>query len=116
MAEGRVQGGGLVARLEGLDERDAAAALRGADIEVERQLLPPPGPGEVYWADLIGCEVLNASGERLGTVQSLFENAGQDVMVVAGERERLIPFVAPQIVRQVDVSGRRVVVDWERDY
>lgn len=116
LAEGRHHGDSMVARLEGLDDRDAAMRLRGEAIEVARERLPDPGPGMHYWADLIGFEVVSEGGAVLGTVESVFENGAQDVMVVQGERERLIPFVAGPIVKQVDAQGRRIVVDWEPGY
>lgn len=116
VAEGRMHGASLVARLDGLDDRDAAMKLRGAEIEVERAELPPAGPGEIYWADLIGCEVVSSSGVLLGTVRSLYENGAQDVLVVQNERQRLIPFVMGPIVQSVDLAARKVVVDWQPDY
>lgn len=116
LVEGRHHGDGVVARLQGLDDRDAAMRLRGEAIEVAREQLPDPGPGTYYWADLVGCEVVNEGGAVLGTVESVFENGAQDVMVVRGERERLIPFVFGPIVKQVDAPGRRIVVDWEPDF
>lgn len=116
VAEGRMHGVSLVARLEGLDDRDAAMKLRGAEIEVERAELPPAKPGEIYWADLIGCEVLSESGVSLGTVRSLYENGAQDVLVVQNERQRLIPFVTGPIVQVVDLAARKIVVDWQPEY
>ncbi|MCI0750172.1 MAG: ribosome maturation factor RimM [Nevskiales bacterium] len=116
VAEGRLHGHSLVARLEGLEGREAAAALMQAAIEVERSELPPAGPDRYYWADLIGCQVVNESGTVLGTVQSLVENGAQDVMVVRGDRERLIPFVAGPIVKSVRLEQRTIAVDWEPEY
>ncbi|MBI3171480.1 MAG: ribosome maturation factor RimM [Hydrocarboniphaga effusa] len=116
VAEGRTHGASLVARLEGLQDRDAAMKLRGAEIEVERAELPPAKPGEIYWADLIGCEVVSGSGVLLGTVRSLYGNGAQDVLVVQGERQRLIPFVSGPIVQTVDLAARKIVVDWQPEY
>lgn len=116
VVESRMHGSSLVARLEGLDDRDAAMKLRGAEIEVERSELPAANPGEVYWADLIGCEVLSESGISLGTVSGLYGNGAQDVLVVQGNRERLIPFVSGPIVQTVDLAARKIVVDWQPEY
>ena len=116
VADGRLHGQSLVARLDGLQDRDEAMKLRGAEIEVERAELPPAKPGEIYWADLIGCEVVSGSDVALGTVRSLYENGAQDVLVVEGERQRLIPFVMGPIVQSVDLAAKRIVVDWEPDY
>ena len=115
VGEGRIHGEAVVARLEGLDDRDAAMALQGASIEVERSELPKAKRGEFYWADVLGGDVVSTSGALLGTLDSLTSNGAQDVMVVAGERERLIP-VVPEIVRSVDVKARRIVVEWEPEY
>lgn len=116
LVEGHSHGNTVVARLQGLDDRDVALALRGKEIEVERAELPRVAPGEFYLADLVGCEVVNVSGAALGTVQSLIENGSQDVLVVQGERERWIPFVMGPIVKNVDLAARTILLDWELDY
>jgi len=113
VVEGRSQGGGVVAALAGLEDRDAAAALRGAAIEVPRSALPQPKRGEFYWADVLGSEVLSTAGAKLGTLSSVTSNGAQDVMVVTGERERLIPFVVGPIVKSVDPAAMQIVVEWD---
>lgn len=113
--DGQLQGRGVVARLKGVLDRAAAEALRGQSIEVDRAAMPEANPGEYYWMDLVGCAVRNPAGAELGQVESLFSNGAQDVMVIRGERERLVPFV-PAIVQSVDLAHKRIVVDWELDY
>lgn len=115
-ASGREQGKGIVARLPGSDDRDQAEALRGAEILVPRSALPEAAPGEYYWIDLEGLAVLNREGVELGHVSHLFETAANDVMVVRGERERLIPFIVGRFVESVDLDARRIVVDWDPDF
>jgi 16S rRNA processing protein RimM len=115
LAEGRVQGPGIVARLEGCGDRGQAQLLVGATVAVRREQLPKPGPGEYYWSELEGLKVVNLRGETLGVVSHLFETGANDVMVVAGEREHLIPFTR-DAVREVDLAARIVRVDWERDF
>ncbi|MEW5943009.1 MAG: ribosome maturation factor RimM [Pseudomonadota bacterium] len=105
----------LAAHLEGCNDRDAAAALRGALIAVPREALPPAEADEYYWNDLIGLRVVNAQGQDLGEVAKLLETGANDVLVVQGERERLIPFVAGTIL-EVDVDSGRIRVDWGADY
>ena len=109
--------GSVLARIAGIDDRTAAEALRGAEVSVRREQLPAAGPGEYYWADLIGLAVRNLEGVALGTVSGLIAAPAHDVMCVAkGEGpERLIPFVEP-IVRGVDLAGRTITVDWQEDY
>lgn len=113
---GQSQGKGVIAKLEGVDDRDAAAALMGADIAIWREQLPPPREGEIYWADLEGLEVETVEGEVLGRVSHLLETGANDVLVVRGERERLIPFVREQVVREIDLQGGRLVVDWDPEF
>jgi 16S rRNA processing protein RimM len=118
--EADVYGDGLVVRFEGIDTPEAARALRGSEVAVLRGELPPPEEGEVYWIDLIGCEVVNREGVSLGHVANLMETGANDVLVVVagdgGQRvERLLPYVA-QVVEQVDVPGRSIRVDWGEDY
>jgi len=105
----------LVAKLVGVDDRDAAYALRGQEISVERRHLPPPADDEFYWSDLIGLKAVNRQGIELGRVDSLMESGAHDLLVIKGKREYLIPFVA-QFVGKVDVAGGQVEVDWGEDY
>ena len=116
VVEGHAQGGSVVASLEGLTDRDAAAALNGATIAVERSALPKPKRGEFYWTDVLGGEVISTTGAKLGTLQGVTSNGAQDVMVVMGERERLIPAVSGAIVKTVDRETREIVVEWEPEY
>lgn len=122
LIEGRAQGRGLVAHVcdaagEPLVDRERAAALVGADIRVERALLPPAAEGSYYWADLIGLAVESLGGAALGTVTGITDNGAQDVLVIQdGTQQRLIPFVRGPIVQTVDLAERRIVVDWEADY
>jgi len=105
----------LVAKLAGVDDRDAAYALRGQEISVERNALVPPEENEFYWSDLVGLTAVNRDGVELGKVASLMETGAQDVLVIKGTREHLIPFIA-QFVGKVDVAGGRIEVDWGEDY
>jgi len=108
-------GKALVAKLAGIDDRDMAYALRGQEISVAKRALPPPGENEFYWSDLIGLKVINREGIELGTVDSLMESGANDLLVVKGTREHLIPFVAA-FVGKVDVAGGTIEVDWGEDY
>jgi 16S rRNA processing protein RimM len=113
--EVKVHGDHLVAKLEGVIDRDQAFKLKGKTIAVPRDELPEPEEGEYYWSDLVGLEVENLQGEKFGRIDSLFETGANDVMVVKGEQERLIPFIA-QVVQEVDIAGKRMVVDWDADF
>jgi 16S rRNA processing protein RimM len=113
--EARVHGAVVVAKFAGIDDRDQALALRGQRIAVARSEFPPAAPGEHYWADLVGLQVVNAAGEVLGRVVQLFETGANDVMVVEGERERLLPFIET-VVLEVDPAQGCIRVDWGADY
>ena len=110
-ASGR-SGGALTVKLAGVEDRDQAQALRGAEICVPRSELPPRDDRDFYRADLIGCEVVNLEGTGLGRVQNFMETPAQVLMVVRGAKDVLIPAV-PQYLRRVDLQARRVVVDWD---
>ena len=114
--EGRIHGKGIVAKLVGVNDRDAAIALMGSEISVERSALPKPKRGEIYWIDLIGCAVVSSSGAELGVIAEVTSNGAQDVMVLKGDTERLVPWVAGPIVKSVDLKARRVVVEWEAQW
>jgi 16S rRNA processing protein RimM len=116
LAEGRRHGGGLVGRFDGVTDRDAAAMLVGAEIAVDRQRLPEPPEGEYYWADLVGLEVVTADGVELGRVEQMMATGANDVMVVVGDRQRLVPFLPGRFVNDVDLAGGRVIVDWDPDF
>jgi 16S rRNA processing protein RimM len=113
--EASVHGEFIVAKLAGCDDRDAAFALRGQEIAVDREELPDTGEGEYYWEDLIGLTVVNREGVELGKVSSLMETGAHDVLVVKGEKEILIPFVEVYVLN-VDLAQGRIEVDWGLDY
>jgi 16S rRNA processing protein RimM len=115
-ARGRSTAKGVVASLPGIADRDAAEALGGAEIWVERAQLPPPGPGEYYWVDLEGLSVVNLEGVVLGTVSHLLNTGANDILSVAGDRERLVPFIEPDFVKSVDFATRTITVDWDADF
>ncbi len=114
--DGRLHGKGVVARIEGCDDRDQAALLVDQEIAVTRDRLPPPRSDEFYWVDLEGLQVVTLAGQVLGTVSHLFSTGANDVMVVVGERERLIPFTWDTAIRSVDFESRLIQVDWDPDF
>jgi 16S rRNA processing protein RimM len=116
IVEARRQGEALVARFDGCTDRDQAAVLVGAELAVSRDRFPEPAEGEYYWADLVGLEVVTTGGEVLGRVDRMMATGANDVMVVEGERERLLPFLPGRYVLEVDLAGGRIVVDWDPDF
>lgn len=119
-ARGRETAKGLVATLPGVEDRDAADALRGTEVWVPRSALPPPAEGEYYWVDLEGLRVVNLEGADLGTVSHLVATGANDVLVAQGgapdSRERMIPFLQPDYIRSVDFDAGVVTVDWDADF
>lgn len=119
-AAGKVHSGSVLAQLDGVTTREAAMALRGAQVGVPRSALAALAPGEVYWADLVGLEVVNREGVALGRVVAVQEYGAHPVLRVApaaGEAraERLIPFVQAH-VDDIDLPAGRIEVDWQPDY
>jgi len=114
--EGRLQAKAVVARLADCSDRNQAAALLGAEIAVRRDQLPEAGEDEYYWSDLEGLRVRTAQAVDLGVVDHLFETGANDVLVVHGDRERLIPYLWGRVVRSVDLREREMVVDWDPDF
>jgi len=113
--EAKVHGDHIVACLHGIDDRELAFGLKGKQLAVPREQLPEPDEDEFYWSDLIGLEVENLQHVKLGTIAELMATGANDVMVVKGDHERLIPFIA-QVVQDVDLAGGRVLVDWDADF
>jgi len=115
VAEGKQHSKTVIVRLDGIHDRDQAAALIGKDIAISRDDLPKTGVGSYYWADLEGMQVLHRDGTELGEVAYLMETGANDVLVTKGERERLIPFIADQVILDVDFAKGIITVDWEWD-
>jgi 16S rRNA processing protein RimM len=113
IAEAHGHGKGLIARLAGCANRDAAAALVGRALAVRREQLPPTAPGEYYWADLIGLRVVTREGVSLGSVAYLFATGANDVLVVQGEQERLLPFIQGEVINAIDLDHGVIHVDWD---
>ena len=103
-------------KLAHINDRDAAALLRGYTIEVSRSQFEPTEDGEYYWADLVGMVVKNRDGISLGKVVNLMETGAHDILIVRGEHgEKLIPFVE-QFIDNVDNENRQIICDWGLDY
>ena len=120
----RSQGKGFIAKLAGVDDRNAAELLRGHSIQIPESSLPGLNDGEFYWRDLIGCRVeLSVENENLslGCVDHLIETGANDVLVVrptedsVDDRERLIPWLEDDVIVAVDIESQRISVRWHPD-
>ncbi|HVL56174.1 MAG TPA: ribosome maturation factor RimM [Burkholderiaceae bacterium] len=109
----RCHGAAVVAKIAGIDERDGAERLKGAEVRIKRIDFPPLADDEYYWVDLIGCEVINPDGQPLGRVVSVDDHGAHAILELDGGV--LIPFVSVYIV-SVDLGARRIVADWQADY
>ena len=113
---GKSHGKGVIAKLEGFDDRDAVAKLLKSEVMVSRDELPDLPRGEYYWSDLEGLEVVNLQEESLGHVDQMMETGANDVMVVKGDVKRLIPFVQEIYVKKVDLEKKLLIVDWPEEF
>lgn len=111
-AAAKAHGEGFVASFNRIGDRNAALQLAGAEIGVTADRLPPLSEDEFYWRDLIGLQVLNQHGEALGEVRRLMSNGAQDVLVIGGDAETLIPFVRAHVA-EVRLREGRIHVRWE---
>ncbi len=112
---GKAHGKGIIAQLQGYSDRDLASELVGADIAIPREQLPAAEDGSYYWKDLEGLLVRTTEGTDLGRVDHLLETGANDVMVVKGERERLLPFI-DQVIFEVDLDGGVITVEWDPEF
>ena len=115
VAEGQRHGKTIIVRIDGFDDRDQAASLIGTDIGIPRDELPDTDKGHYYWSDLEGLRVVQRDGTELGKLGYMLETGANDVMVVQGETERLIPFVMDEVILGVDLAKGEIRVDWEWD-
>ena len=117
LEQGKRHGKGIVAKLEGYDDRNAVEILLKSEIKIARDLLPKLPKGEYYWSDLQGLQVSNMDNVDFGMVDHLFETGANDVIVVKkGEHERLIPFVQDIYVKDINLVEKSMKVDWPEDF
>lgn len=124
LAQGRPHGKGLVALLDGVEGREQAEALAGAEILLPKAALPElDDADDFYWHQLIGLKVVTRDGVALGHVDNLFETGANDVLVVKGSpqqgdesRERLLPYLYGDVVREVDLEAGVMTVDWDPEF
>ena len=124
MLQAKMHSGDVVAQLMGVAGREAAEALRGTAVHISRARFPALSEDEFYWVDLIGLAVENLEGQELGQVADMMDNGAHPILRVAPVQvivptgptaEILIPFV-DRFVRQVDLAGKKIIVDWGLDY
>ena len=115
LAEGQRHGKTVIVRFDGCRDRDEAEKLLGCEIGISRDEMPEPDEGRYYWRDLEGLRVVRRDGTELGAVAYVMETGANDVLVLEGDKERLIPFVANDVILGVDLDKGEIRVDWEWD-
>ena len=117
LVNGKRQGKSIVALVEGVSDRNDAELYCGWQILINKSQFPETEEGIYYWADLIGLSVETTEGISLGKVNSLLETGANDVLVVKNDlQERLIPFINKQVVKEIDLDDKRMIVDWDPDF
>ena len=104
--------GQWLARVEGIDDRTAAEALRGTELYAERGRMPVPEEDEFYHADLIGLTAVGTDGAEIGTVRAVHDFGAGDILeIVSAEGPPLMLPFTKAVVPEVDIAGGRLVVD-----
>jgi 16S rRNA processing protein RimM len=116
----RTHNKGLVAKLIGVDDRDDAESIKNLEISIKAAMLPELDGGDVYWRELVGMQVVTDKGYNLGVIKELFETGANDVLLVKanlndafGQKERMVPYLLEQVIKQVDRQAKTVTVDWD---
>lgn len=129
LLQGRVQGKGVVGHFEGCDSRNQTEELIGYEIWVDQNQLPDLEKDEYYWYQLEGLAVINLEGDTLGLVDHMLDSGANDLMVIKSadnttsdskssspKKERLVPFVLGEIVKEVDLESGQIRVNWATDW
>ena len=114
----KIRGAGtsLAARFPEIEDRDQAALWLGSLISVPRSSLPKLKVGDYYWRDLIGLSVENLQGVAFGVIEEMMSTGSNDVMVVNGDRQRLLPYIPGQFVMNIDLAAGKMIVDWDPEF
>ena len=116
IAEGRVHGKGIVVKISGCDQPEDVSRYTNNEIWVAREQLPDLAQDQYYWTDLEGLSVETLQGIVLGNVDHLIDTGSNDVLVIKGETQHMVPFLREQVIKQVDLASGKIVVDWDPDF
>ena len=105
----------LIVKLAGIDDRNGSDSVNKNMVGILKEELPKLDADTYYWSDLIGLDVQNEAGYYFGSIQTMMETGSNDVMVIKGEREFLIPYL-PDVIIKVDLEAKKVLVDWDENY
>ncbi len=142
----KLQTKGLLALFDGIQDRTQAEVFKGYEIYIDNDQLESLPEGEFYWKDLIGLSVVNDSGFQFGQVVDMLATGANDVLIVHGKetdakvlakrekdllkkksdsnntkakldlKETLIPYIWDQVIKQVDLEKKQILVAWDEDY
>ena len=117
--ESKKNGKLIVAKLEGIDDKDTALTYIGQPVEIRESQLQQLNNDHYYWRDLVGLEVTNTEGIVFGKISSMLETGTHDVIIIKGDRERLVPYITDEsrgkTVLKVDLEEKTMLVDWHKD-
>lgn len=116
LVEGKRQGKNVIVSLENIVDREIAETLFGWDIYINHSQLPEIDADEYYWTDLVGLKVETLQGVNLGVVDYLLATGANDVLVIAGDKERLIPYLQGKTIKKIDLTKGFMVVDWDPEF
>jgi len=111
----KVHGKTIIAKFSEIADRTQAENYKDYLIGVPKAYLPQLNEDQYYWNDLIGFEVFNLQNVSFGLVDTYIETGANDVIVVKGDKERLIPYT-PMTVLKVDTIESKIIVDWDEDF
>ncbi len=115
ITEMKSHGKGIIAKLANCHNPEQARTYTNDAIAIFRHQLPQLPPEEYYWADLIGLRVINQQGVDFGIVDHLFTTGSNDVMVIKGDRQRLLPYIN-SVIQLIDLTEKKIIVDWDADF
>jgi len=111
--EGKVHGKNILIKIKDIENHEGAEQFLGKYLGVSRENFPQLPDGHYYWADLVGMEVKDLTGNKIGNISYMLETGANDVMVIENENEILIPFLIDRVVKSVDLKLNKIVVDWD---
>ncbi|HHF7373565.1 ribosome maturation factor RimM [Legionella bozemanae] len=106
----------IIVQIEGYPEREHVAHLTNIEIAVQQEQLEKLEPGEYYWHQLIGMNVINQQGELFGKVIEIIPTGANDVLVVEGSKRHLIPYLPSKFILDIDTKQQIITVDWDMDF
>lgn len=106
----------LLVQFENHTNRESAKQLSGKEIAIDRSRLPTLPPDEYYWSDLEGLTVSNLEGKMLGTVIHLMATGANDILVVMGDKRYLIPYIPKQVIIDINLVNKHLIVDWDANF